>query len=101
MKLLKTAVLLLISLNCFSQSISLPKESKLKFGDNPEWASPNFNDSEWQTQIFPNSFKDVKYDSSYCWYRIKLTIPSTLKTNNGKGLKLKLGKIDDVDQTYY
>jgi DUF1680 family protein len=100
MKLLKTAVLLLISLNCFSQSISLPKESKLKFGDNPEWASPNFNDSEWQTQIFPNSFKDVKYDSSYCWYRIKLTIPSTLKTNNGKGLKLKLGKIDDVDQTF-
>ncbi|MFZ1457232.1 MAG: beta-L-arabinofuranosidase domain-containing protein [Saprospiraceae bacterium] len=100
MKLLKTAGLLLISLNCFSQSISLPKESKLKFGDNPEWASPNFNDSEWQTQIFPNSFKDVKYDSSYCWYRIKLTIPSTLKTNNGKGLKLKLGKIDDVDQTF-
>ncbi|MBK8054474.1 MAG: glycoside hydrolase family 127 protein [Saprospiraceae bacterium] len=101
MKLIKTAVLLLISLNCFSQSISLPKESKLKFGDNPEWANPTFNDSEWQTQIFPNSFKDVKYDSSYCWYRIKLTIPSTMKTNNGKGLKLKLGKIDDVDQTYF
>lgn len=101
MKLIKTAVLLLISLNCFSQSISLPKESKLKFGDNPEWANPTFNDSEWQSQIFPNSFKDVKYDSSYCWYRIKLTIPSTMKTNNGKGLKLKLGKIDDVDQTYF
>lgn len=78
----------------------MPKESKFKFGDDPEWASPAFNDREWQTQIFPNSFKDVKYDSSYCWYRIKLTIPSTLKTNNGKGLKLKLGKIDDVDQTY-
>lgn len=101
MKLVKTAVFLLISLNCFSQSISLPKESKLKFGDDPEWASPAFNDREWQTQIFPNSFNDVKNDSSFCWYRIKLTIPSTLKTNNGKGLKLRLGKIDDVDQTYF
>ncbi|MBP9078245.1 MAG: hypothetical protein KBG02_15360, partial [Haliscomenobacter sp.] len=64
MKLVKTAVFLLISLNCFSQSISLPKESKFKFGDDPEWASPAFNDREWQTQIFPNSFNDVKNDSS-------------------------------------
>ncbi len=80
-----------------AQSISLPKESKFKFGDNPEWANPTFNDTGWATQLLAKSFRN---DSSYGWYRIKIMIPLSLKTNTGKGLKLYLGKIDDADQTF-
>jgi DUF1680 family protein len=81
-----------------AQSINLPKESKFKFGDNLEWAIPEFNDNDWSTQQLGKSFTK---DSSYAWYRIKIVIPSAMKTATGKGIKLQLGKIDDVDQTYF
>ena len=51
-----------------------------------------------QTQQLGKSFTK---DSSYAWYRIKIVIPSAMKTATGKGIKLYLGKIDDVDQTYF
>jgi hypothetical protein len=82
----------------FSQSINLPKEAKFQFGDNQDWAAPNYNDNDWATQQLGKSFTK---DSSYAWYRIKIVIPSTLKTTSGKGVKLYLGKIDDADQTFF
>lgn len=81
-----------------SQSINLPKESKFRFGDNPEWANPVFNDNDWGIQQLGKSYTK---DSSYAWYRIKIVIPSGMKTATGKGIKLHLGKIDDVDQTWF
>jgi DUF1680 family protein len=81
-----------------AQSINLPKESKFNFGDDPAWANPSFNDKDWATQQLAKSFTK---DSSYAWYRIKIVIPSSMKTNTGKGIKLSLGKIDDADQTYF
>jgi len=97
----KNSLILLLWLFCqaaLAQTVNLPKESKFKFGDNPEWANPSFNDNDWSTQLLAKSFKK---DSSYAWYRIKIVIPSSLKTGTGKGLKLYLGKIDDIDQTYF
>lgn len=91
-------LVLLIDNASQAQSINLPKESKFKFGDDPEWAKPTFNDHDWANQQLAKSFKK---DSSYCWYRIKITIPSSMKTTAGKGIKLNLGKIDDADQTYF
>jgi DUF1680 family protein len=98
-KLLYVALLALgIIVASQAQTVNLPKESKFKFGDNPEWANPVFNDNDWATQLLAKSFKK---DSSYAWYRIKIVIPSSLKTGTGKGLKLYLGKIDDADQTWF
>ncbi len=91
-------LVVVLSVSSQAQSVNLPKESRFKFGDNLQWANPSFNDADWQTQQLAKSFTR---DSSYAWYRIKIIIPSSLKINNGKGLKLKLGKIDDVDQTYF
>jgi DUF1680 family protein len=88
----------LLSFSAKCQSISLPKESKFSFGDNPEWAIPAFNDNDWAIQQLGKSFRR---DSSYAWYRIKIVIPSAMKTPKAKGIKLNLGKIDDVDQTYF
>jgi len=81
-----------------AQSILLPKEAKFKFGDNLQWAAPEYNDSDWAMQQLGKSFSK---DSSYAWYRIKIIIPSAMKTSSGKGIKLYLGKIDDADQTFF
>lgn len=91
-------LLLIFSFYPQAQSINLPREGKFSFGDSPEWAGADFNDSGWRLQQLAKSFTK---DSSYAWYRIRVVIPASLKTNNGKGLKLLLGKIDDVDQTWF
>lgn len=82
----------------FSQFVALPKEAKFTFGDNPAWSAIAFNDAAWSLQQLAKSYTK---DSSYAWYRIKVTIPSSLKTKDGRGLKLMLGKIDDADQTWF
>jgi len=91
-------LIMVISTTSQAQPINLPMENKFKFGDNPEWAKPGFNDTDWGNQQLGKSYTK---DSSYAWYRIKIIIPSRMKTKSGKGIKLLLGKIDDVDQTYF
>lgn len=94
-------ILFLLSLQCsmgFTQSINLPKEGRFKFGDNPDWKQQSFNDQSWEFQQLAKSFRK---DSSYAWYRIRIVIPSSMKTTKAKGIKLQLGKIDDADQTFF
>ena len=86
-----------------AQFTSLPKAWKFKLGDNLEWASPSFNDAGWgEKQTGINwAAKGIK-DNVYAWYRIKIIIPSSMKiSEKGNRIKLNLGKIDDVDQTFF
>ncbi len=82
----------------YTQFVALPKEAKFSFGDNPAWSASGFDDSGWIQQQLAKSYTK---DSSYAWYRIRVIIPSSLKTKDGRGLKLMLGKIDDADQTWF
>lgn len=91
-------LILLLPVILQAQFITLPKDARFSFGDDPGWSAPGFNDSAWRWQQLAKSFKN---DSSYGWYRIRVVIPASLKAGNGKGLKLQLGKIDDADQTWF
>lgn len=86
-----------------AQLVPLPYEWKFKLGDNMEWATQSFNDAAWDTKQVGSSWAATGMkDNVYAWYRIKIVIPSSMKSaENGKGLKLNLGKIDDVDQTFF
>lgn len=83
-----------------AQEITLPKEVRFNIGDKPEWDNPNFDDSHWGTQLLGTSWQILDV---YAWYRIKIIIPESLKKAAAKrnGLLLNLGKIDDVDQTFF
>lgn len=87
-----------------SQTLRLPDIWKFKLGDNMDWATSSFNDADWGTKQIGQSWatKEVK-DNVYAWYRTKIVIPSSMKATveKGKDLKLHLGKIDDVDQTFF
>ncbi len=87
-----------------AQTTALPMTWKFKIGDTAEWANPAFNDSLWDTKSLQLSWsaKDQK-ENVYAWYRTKIVIPSSMKNaiEKGGGLKLNLGKIDDVDQTFF
>ncbi|KAA9041245.1 hypothetical protein FW778_04205 [Ginsengibacter hankyongi] len=86
-----------------TQTISLPHEWKFKLGDNMDWASASFNDAGWGNKQTGTSWSATGMkDNVYAWYRIKIIIPSGMKSaEKGKGIKLNLGKIDDVDQTFF
>jgi DUF1680 family protein len=68
------------------------------------WVNPVYNDADWANKRLGIGTKltDVK-ENIYVWYRIRIVIPSSIKAlaEYGKGVQLHLGKIDDVDQTFF
>lgn len=101
--------LMIFALSCFvlisthAQNL-IPQNWKIKTGNDPQWSSPQFDDSgwlsisplqNWESQGIPD------YDG-YAWYRASVVIPSSLKSKAVyySGLLLQLGKIDDVDSTF-
>jgi alpha-galactosidase len=85
------------------QSLSLPS-AKFSKGDNTEWASPKFNDSQWKnisTTANWESQSYIGYDG-FAWYRIHVTIPSALKQKSflKDSIRIDLGKIDDAAEVF-
>jgi sialate O-acetylesterase len=68
-------------------------------GLNNEWASPKYNDSNWESIKVPSSWEDQGFNgyNGYAFYRKKFTIPSAYR---GRMLYLNMGYIDDVDEVY-
>lgn len=103
-KLLFAFLGLMILSQAFTQNI-LPEKWKFKTGDNKAWASPEYNDSDW-AEITPGAVWEQQglpaYDG-YAWYRATVIIPSKFKKDAESygGFLLQLGKIDDVDYTYF
>lgn len=76
-------------------------------GDDLAWASPEYDDSAWQSMRVGEPWDDqglVDYDG-YVWLRLSFEIDEGLKTSDDykkyEALKVILGKIDDVDQTFF
>lgn len=81
------------------QATVLDGVHKISPGDDPAWALPEYNDSQWQSVIVPGSwqsqgFRPVK---GMGWYRIHFTAPASLKDLRPAIL---LGRIGDVDEVF-
>lgn len=79
--------------------VSLSGEWRFSIGDDNKWASPSYNDSDWDQISVPGKWEDQGYNdyNGYAWYRKSFRlneIPS--KTI----IYLVLGRIDDVDQVF-
>ncbi|SEA78507.1 Glycosyl-hydrolase 97 C-terminal, oligomerisation [Thalassobacillus cyri] len=69
-------------------------------GDNMNWKESGYDDSQWQEVTLPSSWEehsDYNESNVYGWYRKTIDIPEQWE---GHSLKIKLGRIDDVDTTY-
>ncbi len=99
---------------------SLSLEGKWKFQIDPEnnglnkkWNEAKFNDSKWKEINVPSYWEDqgittnnpnwTRDDfnnpySGYAWYRKTIKIPATWTNNT---VFLQLGKVDDLDWTYW
>ncbi len=103
-KLFTLFFLLGVSSVSMAQLISLPKEARFKVGDDMVWASQSFDDSKWESkQLGTSCLSNEMKGDVYVWYRIKFLISSSIKALaiTGNGIKINLGKIDDIDQTFF
>lgn len=79
--------------------VNLAGQWRFSPGDDPAWAGPSFDDSEWATVKVPQLNGQVYFDreDGVAWFRVAFTVPSALR---GRALTASLGRIDDADIAY-
>ncbi len=79
-------------------------EARFKTGDEIAWKDPSFDDKDWETQKLGKVWQSQGHPKyhGYAWYRIHVTIPSSLKEKNvwKDSLRIFLAHVNDVDDTY-
>ncbi|MGO4382301.1 putative Ig domain-containing protein [Pseudoduganella sp. RAF19] len=83
--------------------IDMP-QARFATGDDPQRAQPGFDDSSWANIDTTHNYEKQGFDGydGYSWYRIHVTIPSSLKAGSDwpQRLHVYLAAIDDTDETY-
>jgi len=79
--------------------IDLEGNWRFSIGDDTAWASPDFDDKNWEKIKVPSPWEDQGFHgyNGYAWYRKTFEIPKELA---GSNFVLNVGFIDDVDQTF-
>ncbi len=96
---------MLITIGSLQPQGIVPAEWKFLQGDHREYADSSHNDYWWH-DISPLQVWEKQgyagYDG-YAWYRVKVVVPSSMRKRAERygGLKLTLGRIDDVDETWF
>ena len=92
-----------VSLCMTAQDVSVSK-ARFQKGDDMSWAKPETNDANWKTIDMTQNWDDQGYaiNNAYGWYRVHLTIPSSLLkgAQQEKFVIFDLPKADDVDECY-
>ena len=72
---------------------------KFQIGDNPEWASPHYQDDRWERVYAPADWENEGFHGydGFAWYRIHF---DGTKLNPNQNHYILLGAIDDVDETF-
>jgi hypothetical protein len=106
-RVLSLVVLLvsLVSSNSFGNEkwrrvVALEGHWRFSIGDNKKWATPGYNDADWETIHVPSKWEDQGFNgfNGYAWYR--KSFDGTALRNSNLAYHLFLGYIDDVDEVY-
>jgi signal transduction histidine kinase len=90
-------------LNSFDEPIPLKSGWVFMKGDNPEWKSPDMEDSSWAKKTLPDSGYDQNPEvtvTGYHWYRCHLILADNIKETS-VSLAINFGKIRDVDEVFF
>ncbi len=100
------SMLVIVSPSSIAQSKQAVSITSAKFatGDNPEWSKSDFDDSKWAEIKTNQTFEKQGFTdyNGYAWYRLHLTIPSSLRDSVTwkKRLRIFLSRIDDTDVSF-
>ena len=81
------------------REVNLRGRWRFEIGDHPEYAKPDFNDSDWEKIRVPNAWEEQGFPGydGFAWYRTSFKLPDRIKN---RVIMLNLGYIDDVDQVF-
>lgn len=102
MKFLISSLLLFICMTGSTQELRQVADLcgywKFSIGDDPKWASPEYDDRSWEKIRVPATWEDEGFSGfdGYAWYRVSINLQHVSAHN----LYLILGYIDDVDEVY-
>jgi cephalosporin-C deacetylase len=98
-------MLLLLAGTLLTAQVNITNGWRIKFDDNLVYSSVKYNDKQWQPVEIGTPWEKVtkKEFDGIAWYRLTVVIKSNQKKAALKRgfLDLKLGKIDDADETYF
>lgn len=98
-----TALLILMQLS--AQEIKLDDQWKFSKGDNPTWASPAFDDSNWTTISSASNWENQGFPEldGFGWYRKQLALPAGMAAAVKKygGIMIRYDNADDADEFYF
>ena len=79
--------------------IDLEGNWRFSIGDDTVWASPDYDDSDWENIKVPSTWEEQGFHgyNGYAWYRKTFVVPKELA---GSNFILNAGFIDDIDQTF-
>ena len=102
-RLLFMAIAAWMTIAATAQDVST-KKALFHKGDDMNWAKPETKDADWKTIDMTKNWDDQGYaiNNAYAWYRIHLTIPSSLLkgAEQQKFVIFDLPKADDTDECY-
>jgi hypothetical protein len=82
----------------------LPGPWRFRTGDDPRYATRDFDDDTWETLPVPQVWERAghpDYDGQ-AWYRTRFTLPPGRSGGHAddRAVVLELGKVDDADETF-
>ncbi|HEX7494184.1 MAG TPA: beta galactosidase jelly roll domain-containing protein [Bacteroidales bacterium] len=98
-----TALALILGISANAEDlrkiVTLSGNWKFSIGDDSKWASPQYDDSDWDQISVPGPWENQGYKdyNGYAWYRKSFKI-NDIPANNT--LYLIMGRIDDADVVY-
>ena len=102
-RLLFMAIAACMTIASSAQDVSI-KKALFHKGDDMSWAKPETKDADWKTIDMTMNWDDQGYaiNNAYAWYRIHLTIPSSMLkgAEQQKFVIFDLPKADDTDECY-
>ncbi len=102
---LLSAIALLAAPHLMAQETLRYLTAKFSATDNPAYASPSFNDSEWRYLVVQQTWgtQNEQPENEYGWYRLHFSLSPEMKKRlqgDAKTILIDIGKIDDADQTF-
>lgn len=90
---------LILNLKVSAQVINLEGSWKFHIGDRQSWATPEYNDEDWEYIVAPSPWEDEGFNGydGFAWYRKKFDGRQLSRAEN---YYLNLGYIDDADEVY-
>jgi hypothetical protein len=103
-KIIYLLFLIIASVKLPAQIIPMT-EAKFKTGDDVNWSQPAFDDARWQVLKTTVNWDEQGFGeyNGFAWYRLHVTIPSSLREHSlwKDSLRLMLAKIDDADEVFF